>query len=145
ATITEDGIAAWGQAHAHDIGELKGALEAITASGGRGQPVADVSNRGLTPPARRLVVPAEPIAPGDESPLFDLFREEVRAATESLAARLPELDTGPESVEPLLPAVRAIKGAARVVSAAAVAELAAVMESALLAARDRKMTLEAEG
>ena len=73
-----------------------------------------------------------------DPPLFELFREEVRAHTTTLGAGLLELEadpTNPQRIEPLMRAAHSVKGAARIVGIDLAVRLAHAMEDALVAAQ----------
>jgi two-component system sensor histidine kinase and response regulator WspE len=75
-------------------------------------------------------------------PLFELFREEVRAHTATLGAGLLELEADPASpqrIEPLMRAAHSLKGAARIVGVDPAVRLAHAMEDALVAAQAGKV------
>ncbi|MFM7148796.1 MAG: response regulator, partial [Gemmataceae bacterium] len=81
-----------------------------------------------------LVIPREPISPGDENPLYDLFREEVRVSALLLQDGL--LDLGkqtatPETMEGLIRATHSLRGAAKIVGLDQPSRLAAAMETTL--------------
>ncbi|MCS6866557.1 MAG: hybrid sensor histidine kinase/response regulator [Gemmataceae bacterium] len=79
--------------------------------------------------------------------MFELFREEVRAHADTLAAGLITLDPhspDPALLESLMRAAHSIKGAARIVGIDAAVRLAHVMEDALVAAQAGSIRLTAE-
>ena len=81
---------------------------------------------------------------GIDAGMFDLFRDEVRAHTDALAAGVLELEadpTSPQRIEPLMRAAHSLKGAARIVGVEPAVRLAHAMEDALVAAQDGKIRL----
>lgn len=76
--------------------------------------------------------------------LLDLFRDEVKSHTATLGQGLLDLEREPgdaRKIEPLMRAAHSIKGAARIVGLDAPVGLAHVMEDALVAAQNGKITL----
>jgi two-component system sensor histidine kinase and response regulator WspE len=83
--------------------------------------------------------------PGIDAAMFELFREEVKAHTDTLAAGLIAAEaspTDPALLEGLMRAAHSIKGAARIVGIDTAVRLAHVMEDALVAAQDGKIKLK---
>jgi two-component system, chemotaxis family, sensor histidine kinase and response regulator WspE len=78
-----------------------------------------------------------PASSFEESPLLDLFRQEVQAGVLALSAGLPALEQGADGprLESLARAAHAIRGAARMVAVEPAARLAGAVEDALSAAR----------
>ncbi len=84
--------------------------------------------------------------PVDEA-MFELFREEVKAHADTLAAGLIAFDPhapDPALLESLMRAAHSIKGAARIVGIEAAVRLAHVMEDAFVAAQARTAQLTAD-
>jgi two-component system sensor histidine kinase and response regulator WspE len=73
----------------------------------------------------------------DDAPLRELFREEVLAGVRALSDGLPALEQGadPQRLEPLVRAVHAIRGAARLVQIEPAARLAGALEDVLASAQ----------
>jgi two-component system sensor histidine kinase and response regulator WspE len=83
---------------------------------------------------------------GIDPGMFELFREEVRAHTETLARGLLDLETDPANptrIEPLMRAAHSVKGAARIVGIDPAVRLAHAMEDALVAAQAGKIRITA--
>jgi two-component system sensor histidine kinase and response regulator WspE len=165
AQITEATAPEWGRVHQAELTDLNARIAAIAA----GQPSAPPPPSA---PAARPVEPAEapappklaveeappasapvpvdlpalpegPIVPGEDHPLFDLFREEVRSQTVALVAGLQVLaQPGAElDANGLAQAVHSIKGAARLVGVGEAAELAGALEDAFAAAGQGELHL----
>ena len=82
---------------------------------------------------------------GIDASMFELFREEVRAHADTLAAGLIALEatpTDPALLESLMRAAHSIKGAARIAGIDTAVRLAHVMEDALVAAQEGKIRLK---
>ena len=80
----------------------------------------------------------------DESSLLELFREEVRSHTQTLATGLVELEgrpSDPRLLEALMRAAHSIKGAARIVQIEAAVRLAHEMEDLFVAAQNGTLRL----
>ena len=83
---------------------------------------------------------------GIDASMFELFREEVKAHADTLAAGLIAAETNatdPAQLESLMRAAHSIKGAARIVGIDTAVRLAHVMEDALVAAQEGKIRLGA--
>jgi two-component system sensor histidine kinase and response regulator WspE len=83
------------------------------------------------------------MSPIDPS-LFALFRDEVRAHADNLAAGLLTLEAdpaNPQRIEPLMRAAHSLKGAARIVGIDPAVRLAHVMEDAFVAAQTGKVRI----
>ena len=81
-----------------------------------------------------------------DSALLELFREEVRANVQVLNDGLVALEQNPGNVgqiELLMRAAHSVKGAARVVNIDAAVTLAHAAEDCLVAAQERRITLDA--
>lgn len=94
-----------------------------------------------TPKPRRSEAPPPPV----DTTLLELFREEVRSLTETLAKGLVELEDHPDDVrkiEPLMRAAHSIKGAARIVALEPAVGVAHVMEDLLVSAQTGKTRLD---
>jgi two-component system sensor histidine kinase and response regulator WspE len=107
-----------------DRGESTGAIP----------PPRDVELSGTvvaSPLWQRIEIPTEPIIHADDSPLLDLFREEIRGNSLAIHQGLQALAERPAEIvplEPLLEAARAMRGAARIVGIAPAANLAEALE-----------------
>jgi two-component system sensor histidine kinase and response regulator WspE len=76
--------------------------------------------------------------------MFELFREEVRLHSETLARGLLDCEANPGNptqIEPLMRAAHSIKGAARIIGIELAVRLSHVMEDALVSAQDGKIHL----
>ena len=83
---------------------------------------------------------------GIDASMFELFREEVKAHADTLAAGLIAAEanaTDPTQLESLMRAAHSIKGAARIVGIDTAVRLAHVMEDAFVAAQEGKIRLTA--
>ncbi|MFM7150787.1 MAG: Hpt domain-containing protein, partial [Gemmataceae bacterium] len=81
-----------------------------------------------------LTIPRDPISPGEENPLYDLFREEVRVSALLLQDGLVDLGkqpATPETLEGLIRATHSLRGAAKIVGLDQPSRLAAAMETTL--------------
>ena len=81
---------------------------------------------------------------GVDPAMFELFREEVRTHTDTLANGLVQLEAdpaNPQRIEPLMRAAHSLKGAARIVGIDPAVRLAHVMEDALVAAQTGKVRI----
>ncbi len=81
---------------------------------------------------------------GIDASMFELFREEVKAHADALAANLVAADAAspdPAVLEELMRAAHSIKGAARIVDIDTAVRLAHVMEDAFVAAQSGKSRL----
>ncbi|HJZ56297.1 MAG TPA: Hpt domain-containing protein, partial [Gemmataceae bacterium] len=81
---------------------------------------------------------------GIDPGMFELFREEVRAHTDTLGRGLLDLEAdpgNPNRIEPLMRAAHSVKGAARIVGIEPAVRLAHVMEDALVAAQAGKVRI----
>ncbi|QJW97684.1 Hpt domain-containing protein [Frigoriglobus tundricola] len=81
---------------------------------------------------------------GIDPAMFELFREEVKAHADTLAAGLVAVEanpTDPARLESLMRAAHSIKGAARIINIDTAVRLAHVMEDALVAAQDGRIRL----
>lgn len=107
------------------------------------RPVADASGSAGSsdfPPApshEPAIIRIDPIPLTGEHTMLDQFREEVRAALLVISPGLAD----PTAGENVLEKLRQVRGAARVMKCAPVAESAAAMIAALAAARERKAAL----
>lgn len=158
ADIRESTVADWNEQHAVVIGELAQAFERLAQ--GQPTPVPSVKAPVVSttakarpaampplPPRAIIAIPAEPIVPGEDEPILDLFREEVRIHCEALYEGLPNLlDAGraPESFAALIQAVHVIQGAARIVNIEPAVHSAQRLEQLLVEARDGSMPAGAE-
>ncbi len=148
----------WGTRHDTDLGQLRLQLEAMAtgvhAPSTRSLPPSEESppiesesvvvlgEQSATQPPL-VEIQREPIAQGDEAPLFDLFREEVRRAAIQLSETLTTQPNQPEGLEKMIRAAQAIRGAARIVGLDAASSLAANLETALTALQQGKVSLDA--
>ena len=73
--------------------------------------------------------------------MLDLFREELREYLHAIAQAIPSLPTDPTAGEPVLEALKQIRGAARLLKCEPVATLAAAVSGFLRAAREGKCEL----
>lgn len=142
--VQEDAVRQWAARSAKEIAELAASFEAVAA----GKPLSDQAPKSAshptpeTPKAERqpvelpeLPIALDPIPAGDDDPLWDLFREEVRQQTIELQAWLRRLTVGETAEkEPALAAAQAIRGAATLSGATAVAELAGALKALLASA-----------
>jgi two-component system, chemotaxis family, sensor histidine kinase and response regulator WspE len=107
-----------------DLGESSGA----TAT----QSQAQSSNAAICAPSWQMIdIPADPIVAGDDFPLLDLFREEVRGSCLAIQEGLLGLAENSKAVAPLeslASAARATRGAARIIGIGPAAQLAEAME-----------------
>src|SRR5439155_22093226 len=81
---------------------------------------------------------------GIDPAMFELFRDEVRAHADTLAAGLLELEqdpTSPQRIEPLMRAAHSLKGAARIVGIDTAVRLAHALEDALVAVQAGRVRL----
>lgn len=78
---------------------------------------------------------------GIDASMFELFREEVKAHADTLAAGLiaAEASADPAQLESLMRAAHSIKGAARIIGIDTAVRLAHVMEDAFVAAQEGKI------
>ncbi len=112
----------------------------------------DENNAGLVPQDKKPAV-SPPVAESLSMPamqdmsMLELFRVEAEQQSALLSAGLLELEQSPEtlaSLEPLMRAAHSIKGAAKLISAQFVVELAHVMEDVFVAAQNSEIALTAE-
>jgi two-component system sensor histidine kinase and response regulator WspE len=149
AEVSDQSIAPWSASHEAGIAELKTLLRALTERPQQ-TPSPAVPPQDLTPappPRHALSIPAEPIVPGEDSSMLDLFREEVRVNAAILAQGLLELEgktVDAQDVEPLREAAHSIRGAARIVSIEPAAQLAQAIEDALHLTQQEQVCLEPE-
>ena len=83
---------------------------------------------------------------GMDTSMFELFREEVKAHADTLAAGLISAEANasdPAQLESLMRAAHSIKGAARIIGIDTAVRLAHVMEDCFVAAQDGKIRLTA--
>ncbi len=88
-------------------------------------------------------IPAGPFALGAEHSMLDLFREEAREHLHVIAKALPHLPADPTAAEPVLECLKQLRGAARLVKCAPVADVAGAVGTFLRAARESKAPLPA--
>jgi two-component system sensor histidine kinase and response regulator WspE len=101
-------------------------------AGAAQRPPQSLAAAGHVPSWQMIDIPTGPIVPADDSPLLDLFREEVRGNCLSIQIGLRGLaensqDTAP--LESLASAARAIRGAAKIVGIGPAAQLAEALEA----------------
>jgi two-component system sensor histidine kinase and response regulator WspE len=141
--VTEETVSAWGQHHQVELAELVGKLAAIAR--GEGVPAAPPAPPSPAPPPAPvelppvsvpverpvLVLPEEPIVPGEENPLFDLFREELRTQAIALQSGVLAVEQDPSEgqYDTLIQAARAIKGSALIVGVTEAGALAGALET----------------
>jgi len=118
--------------------ELEEASPSVTPlPSGRGAGVV-----GSSPPAfEPASIPSEPFPLGAEHSMLDLFREEVRGHLQTISKLLATLATDPTASEPVLDALKPIRGAARLVKCAPVAALATAISDFIRAAREGRYEL----
>ncbi len=163
STVTESTAKDWAARHAEEVAALRSRLDGVA----RGVPIVkesatprgvaaatsppqvtvqDSAAPGSKPPVDfawvSLNVPPEPILAGDDAPLFDLFREEIRAAAVTIDHAF-SVDTA-LAIEPLIAAARAVRGAARIVRVDAAATLATALEDLFAAAEKKSALLDAQ-
>ena len=83
---------------------------------------------------------------GIDASMFELFREEVKAHADTLAAGLISAEANaadPSQLESLMRAAHSIKGAGRIVGIELAVRLSHVMEDCFVAAQDGKIRLTA--
>jgi len=83
-------------------------------------------------------IPTEPFPLGANHSMLDLFREETRGHLLTISKALPALTSDPTAAEPVLEALKQIRGAARLVKCVPLASLAAALNKFLRATRDGK-------
>jgi two-component system sensor histidine kinase and response regulator WspE len=88
-------------------------------------------------------IPAEPFALAAGHSMLDLFREEARAHLHTVARALPALPTDPTAAEPVLDALKQLRGAARLVKCEMVGTVASALSTFVRAAREGKAQLGA--
>jgi two-component system sensor histidine kinase and response regulator WspE len=142
-----DAIDAWSARNAAKIDDLTTKINALARGAAPApEPAPPPAAVAAAPRRERILpdVPAEPLAPGDGSPMLYLFREEVRAGARALCDGLAKLDAGPlaeAELRQLAEAAHAIKGAAAIVAVTPVAQVAGAIESALTAVREGRASL----
>jgi two-component system sensor histidine kinase and response regulator WspE len=140
AEVRDAEVAGWGVGNAA-LADLLERLDRL----GRGESAPVVTK----PPTTALVpaISAEPIPAGDENPLFDLFREELRVASLTLRDRLPALAESADAalLDDLTRGVQSIKGAARLVRLDRAAGLAGRVEAILSSVRQGEGRLDLAG
>jgi two-component system sensor histidine kinase and response regulator WspE len=159
--VTDDTVAGWGTRRQGDLAELNALIQGVAqgkhapAPAPAQKPRADdqpageapapvVSRLALPEPIPRVVLPEGPIEPGEEHPLFDLFREELRTQTALLDAGVQARLAGAEvDVEALQHAAHSIKGAARIVGVPEAVALAGALEEVFVAVQQGRATLPA--
>jgi two-component system sensor histidine kinase and response regulator WspE len=151
ADVSEATKSAWGVARAAELPPLLEQLRAIRAGtplpGGASaeakpapQPVPPPPELPASPPAEMASAPG--VVLEADSPMWELFRDEVRHAAEVLQTGLAE-PTAPIA-EPMLEAVRTIRGAARIVQLAGPAAFADLLERILSALAETREAAGAE-
>ncbi|MDY3561736.1 hybrid sensor histidine kinase/response regulator [Gemmata sp. JC673] len=89
------------------------------------------------PPAfKPVAVPGEPFALRPDHSMLDLFREEAREHLGAVTKALPHLPSDPTAAEPVLEALKLLRGAARLVKCPPVADAASAMSSFVRTARE---------
>ena len=163
AGVTDPSATAWTASHADEIANLRQLLAVVAQ--GQPSPIASQA-AAVTPqlptgtkstplvdmavaPAKSFVtaadapswqpidIPTECIVAADDSPLMDLFREEVRSNCLLIQQGMLDLlkdAAETSSLEPLAAAGRAMRGAARIVGIVPAARLAEVLEEVFTAA-----------
>lgn len=109
-------------------------------------PVAPVAPSDPFPPVPEFAapeIPADPIALAVGHSMLDLFREEARAHLSVVSRAVPALPTDPTAGEPVLEALKQLRGAARLVKFEPGATVAAALSAFLRAAREGKTQLSA--
>ncbi|MFO0879136.1 MAG: hybrid sensor histidine kinase/response regulator [Gemmataceae bacterium] len=148
---SEATLQTWGPNHAVELADLAQRFQAMAQ--GRSTPAAAPAAPPApapatsAPPPPRVVARAEPIEPGEEHPMFDLFREELRSGMFTLGeglASLGQQSLPPEHIEPMVQAARGISGAARIVGLDSAAQVAAELESVLGDLQKGRLHLSAE-
>ena len=139
--LREETAAQWGPKHRVEIDELKAAFEAIAEGTAPPKPSSNKPSIRVVRPT--LTIPEAPLPKTADFSMFDLFREELRANALALRNGLTEIEAGRSPVEAiptLVAAVRAIKGAARIVGVSGASDLAAAMDR-LLSQAEREGSL----
>ncbi|MFM8270821.1 MAG: response regulator [Gemmata sp.] len=85
-------------------------------------------------------VPAQPAALAPGHTMLDLFRAEVREHLYAIGAALPHLSADPTASDPVAECLKQLRGAARLVKCAAVADAAGALAGYLRAVRESKGT-----
>jgi len=88
-----------------------------------------------------VAIPSEPFALPAGHSMLDLFREEARAHLHAVSRALPALPTDPTAAEPILDALKQLRGAARLVRCEPVGTVAAALSAFVRAAREGKAQL----
>jgi two-component system sensor histidine kinase and response regulator WspE len=163
AALRPDTVAAWEANNASAVTALEPRLAAMAGgtAATRAEPVAPAP---VTPPAGSTVgpeggervgsapfppvpafeppnIPPEPFALGPAHSMLDLFREETRGHLLVIAKAVPALAADPTAAEPVLDALKQLRGAARLVKCEPVAAAAGAVGSFLHAAREGKCDL----
>lgn len=167
AALAPDTVAAWEAQNAATVSALEPQFEAM-AKGAPApapqvpvapQPVAPQPVAVVPPPAppepppvvpaaqdpfppvpafAAVEIPAEPFALAAGHSMLDLFREEARAHLHAVSRALPALPTDPTAAEPILDALKQLRGAARLVKCETVGTVAAALSAFVRAAREGK-------
>ncbi len=153
ASLTQETIAAWETDNAGAVtalepkfvamaeGKAPPALEPLAASRQVAEPLLAKPQVALSlfPTLPAFVapsIPVEPFALGPAHSMLDLFREELRGHLQTVAKALPALASDPTASEPVLDALKQIRGAARLVKFEPVAALAGAVAAYLRATRE---------
>jgi two-component system sensor histidine kinase and response regulator WspE len=121
-----------------------GSAESIAATSPLGDfesPTAVIA----APSWQSLDIPSDPIVLADDSPMLDLFREEIRGNSLTIQQGLQDLPQGPTekvSLATLIESARAMRGAAKIVGIAPAAQLAAAMEETFTSAHTTNTPLD---
>jgi two-component system, chemotaxis family, sensor histidine kinase and response regulator WspE len=139
--VREEAAAAWAAANAGRVDELTAAYQGIAV----GAPRPSTEPSAIAPPTAvatgqftRPTIVIPDASQVDEQTLFDVFREEIRLNSVALRDALATVEPGPASdkaLGPVEPAIRGIKGAARIVGCTQVADVAGDLEASLAAAK----------
>lgn len=151
AALTPETVATWEARNAPTVAALEPHFVAMAGGAPAPPPVAAPPDPPAPPPTSGFppVPPFEPPAIPEAVPalagghsMLDLFRDEARAALLVVARALPALPTDPTAADPVLDALKQLRGAARLVKCEPVATVSAALAGFLRATREGKAALE---
>jgi two-component system sensor histidine kinase and response regulator WspE len=143
--VDDEALPGWTSTHETALAALAEQLLSVSRRQASAAVVPDVTvaaTPALEVPAPQAVAAVEMSL--DNVSMMDLFREEVRAHTESLSHGLVTLESTAgdlRRIEPLMRAAHSIKGAARIVGIDRAVELAHALEEVLVAAQHGRVRI----